>query len=100
MNDVNHKEIFFNRAEIKESERIICDNCFEQVIFHLKDQNNHEFSLNLSTALNCIVFAIQTGNLPRLPKSWLADADFVCSTSFADNESNCYSDYNFPRKRE
>ncbi len=100
MSDFNGKEIFFNRADIKKSERIVCDNCFEQIVFHLKDSNNHDFSLGLSTVLSCIVFAIQTGNLPKLPQSWLADADFAYNTYFSEDEKNCYSDYNFPRRRE
>ena len=100
MNDEKCKEIFFNRAQVETAEDIQCSNCFEQVIFHLKDTNDRDFSLGLSTVMSCLVFAIQTGNLPKLPQSWLSDVDFVCGTSFADDENNYYSDYNFPRKRD
>lgn len=99
MNDIN-KEVFFNRADLNKAEQTYCDNCFEQVVFYLRDSRNREFSLGLSTVLECLVFAIQKGNLPKLPLSWISDADFVCNTSFAEDERNSYSDYNFPRKRE
>ena len=94
------KEIFFNRADVKKAERLHCDNCFDQVVFHLRDSSDREFSLGLSNVLECLVFAIQTGSLPKLPLSWLADADAVCETFYAEDERNFYSDYNFPRKRE
>ncbi len=94
-----NKEIFFNRADIKEAERIHCDNCFEQIVFHLRDSQDREFSLGLSTVIECLVFAIQTGNLPKLPLSWLSDADIVCDTFYAEDERNVYSDCNFPRKK-
>lgn len=100
MNSKKCKEILLNRAATKEAEKMHCDNCFEQVVFHLRDSNGCDFSLGLSTILECLVFAIQKGNLPKLPQSWLADADFVCNTSFSDNKKNYYSDCNFPRKRK
>lgn len=100
MDNKKCEEIFFNRAQLEEAERMHCDSCFEQVVFHLKDVNGSDFSLGLSTVLNCLVFAIQAGNLPKLPQSWLADADFACNTSFSDDEKACYPDHNFPRKRE
>lgn len=30
------KEIFFNRAEVEDAERVICDNCFEHEVFYLR----------------------------------------------------------------
>lgn len=92
MDNVDKKEIFFNRAEVKEAERIYCDNCFENVVFLLKD-NDHEFSIGLSTVLECLIFAIQQGELPKLPQSWLSCADIVCDTKFSFNEEFCYHDY-------
>ena len=70
MNDNNNKEIFFNRAEVENAEKIYCENCFEQVVFMLKDKD-HEFSMGLSTVLECLKFAIENGELPKLPLSWV-----------------------------
>lgn len=94
-----HKEIFFNRAEAEGAERIHCDKCFEQVVFMLRDKD-HEFSLGLTTVLECLAFAIKNGDLPKLPQSWLSDADTVCETKFSFDEEICYHDYNGARKRE
>ena len=66
-----NKEIFFNRAEIENAEHICCDNCFEQVVFLLKDKD-HEFSMGLNTILDCLAFAIESGDLPKLPLSWVS----------------------------
>lgn len=68
------KDVFFTRAEVEEAERIHCDNCFEQVVFQLRDKD-HEFSMGLSTMLNCIKFAIQNGDLPKLPQSWVSSVE-------------------------
>lgn len=74
-------------------ERVSCDNCNESVIFHFKDSNQNDYALGLSTVLGCITFAIQCGDLPKLPMNWLADADFICGTGYANDNRNCYSDY-------
>lgn len=95
----NHKEIFFTRAEMKEAERICCDNCFEQVIFMMRDKE-HEFSIGLATVLECITFAIKNGDLPKLPQSWLSDIDSIYNTDYAYDNDISYFDSNFPRKRE
>lgn len=94
-----HKEIFFTRAEMENAERICCDNCFEQVIFMMRDRE-HEFSIGLTTVLECLIFAVRNGDLPKLPQSWLSDVDTVCNTAYASDEDISYFDNNFPRKRE
>lgn len=93
-----HKEIFFTRAEMENAERICCDNCFEQVIFMMRDRE-HEFSIGLTTVLECLIFAVRNGDLPKLPQSWLSDVDTVCNTAYASDEDISYFDNNFPRKR-
>lgn len=65
-----NKDVFFNRAEVKNAERTNCENCFEPLVFLLKDKD-HEFSMGLSTVLNCLAFAIENGDLPKLPLSWV-----------------------------
>lgn len=74
-------------------ERVGCDNCDESVIFHFKDSQGNDIAMGLSTVLGCITFAIQCGDLPKLPMSWLADADSICGTEYANDNRNCYSDY-------
>ena len=69
---MSNKDIFFNRAEIENAESIACENCFEDIVFYLKDSNSHEFSMGLSTVLECLKFAIEHGDLPKLPLSWIS----------------------------
>lgn len=90
------KKTFFNRAKINNAERIHCENCFEQVVFNLRDKD-HEFSMGLSTVLECLAFAVKNGDLPKLPQSWLSYADIVCETNFSFDEDICYYDYNSDR---
>lgn len=84
------KEIFFNRAEVENSEQVICDNCFEHMVFFLRDSQNREFSLGLMTVLECVAFAISKGELPKLPNSWLYDIDHVYGTDFSNREDISY----------
>lgn len=99
MDNLNHKEIFFNRAEVRDAERMFCDNCFERTIFHLRDKD-HDFSLGLSTVLECLMFAVKNGDLPKLPRSWAAKIDRVGDTNFRFDEDVCYFDYNELKRRE
>ncbi|MDO5759468.1 MAG: hypothetical protein Q4Q06_00415 [Bacteroidota bacterium] len=93
MEDSKIKEIFFNRAEVEQAERIVCDNCFEHMVFMLRDSQQHEFSIGLNTILQCLVSAVRTGDLPKLPRSWLNDIDNVYGTSFSFDEELSYYDY-------
>ncbi len=97
MEDKTCKEIFFTRAEIKDAERICCDRCFEQVVFALKDKD-HEFSIGLTTVLECLEFAISQGELPKLPRSWCSDVEAALSVSFDDEIS--YYDYETFKERQ
>lgn len=72
--NINHKEIFFNRAEVEAAEKVCCENCFENVVFLLKDKN-HEFSMGLSEILKCLKFAETEGEIPPIPPSWWLDVD-------------------------
>lgn len=87
MNQNENKEVFFNRAEVKKAEHICCENCFENVIFLLKDKE-HEFSMGLSTVLECLKFAIENGDLPKLPLSWvnLVYGNNISEISYYDEE--------------
>lgn len=86
------KEIFFNRADVEETERVVCDNCFEHMVFMLRDNQQHEFSVGLSTILECLTYAIGTEDLPKLPLSWLDAVDHVYNTAFSDNKNISYYD--------
>ena len=92
MDEMNQKDIFFNRAELEMAERVYCDNCFEHVVFMLRDKD-HEFSMGLITVMQCLAFAIENGDLPKLPQSWLADVDFALNTKFNFNENICNLNY-------
>lgn len=87
MNQDTNKEIFFNRAEVEKAQQISCDNCFENVVFLLKD-NQHEFSMGLSSVLECLAFAIKNGDLPKLPLSWVNSVygDSISEISYYDGE--------------
>lgn len=98
MEEKELKEIFFNRAEVENAEQIVCDNCFEEIVYMLRDSHGQEFSLGLTTVLECIAFAISEGNLPKLPISWLSDVDHAYGTAFSENEEIHYSDNRFLRE--
>lgn len=46
-----------------------CDVCEEALMFAMRD-NFHEFSLPLSTVLECFRIAEQQGEVPELPMEW------------------------------
>ncbi len=95
----NRKEIFSNRAEVKDAEETLCESCCERVVFHLKDKD-HEFSMGLSTVWQCLAFAVKNGDLPKLPRRWVSMVDDIYGTSFSFDDDICYHDYNFREKRE
>ena len=53
-------------------EKSTCENCFESLLFHLKD-STHEFTIGLIDVLKCIKFAEEEGSLPELPPEWWID---------------------------
>ena len=88
------KEIFFNRAEVEKAEH----NCFDPVVFMLKDKE-HEFSIGLETILKCLFFAVEKGDLPKLPSSWLKQVHQYYRTTLANEEDICYYDYEYYNKK-
>ncbi|MDO4831246.1 MAG: hypothetical protein Q4A46_07200 [Clostridia bacterium] len=93
MKQEKNKNTIINNAYVKNSEKIICDNCSEHILFLLSDSKNNEFSVGLTTMLECVAFAIQKGDLPKLPSSWLKNIDDVYSTSFSFDKDISYDDY-------
>ncbi len=99
MNIDELKGIFFSRAEVEDSEKITCDSCFEHIVFMLRDSQDREFSVGLGTILDCLAFAIDNGDLPKLPVSWLSDVDNVYRTGFSENKNISYYDEETYKKR-
>lgn len=59
-----------DRAELTDDvQQMMCDNCFEEYLFKLKDKN-HEFVIGLTDVLKCIEFAESEGAVPELPAEW------------------------------
>ncbi|GHV09415.1 hypothetical protein FACS1894217_13680 [Clostridia bacterium] len=72
--DINHDKILANRAGVYSAEYATCDNCNETVLFAFRDSKGNEFSIGLSTVLDCVAFAIMNGDLPKLPVEWCRTA--------------------------
>lgn len=71
MKPQDHQAILENRAALEGKTRDpICDQCDELAIFALRDNNNNEFSLNLSTILECLKFAENEGIVPPIDEGW------------------------------
>lgn len=68
---MRHDDILRNRAHLtKESgDTTSCQSCGSEVIFALRD-NHHEFSMSLSTLLQCLHFAEQEGLIPPVDTMW------------------------------
>lgn len=96
MENIENKEIFFNRAEAVDAEKMYCENCCEKAVFLLKDKD-HEFSMGLTTVLQCLEFAIENGVLPKLPNSWVGAVERAYNLEFDDSVQ--YSDYEFQKER-
>lgn len=43
--------------------------CLEELVFAMED-NQHQFSLGLSTVLRCLAIAEHEGYVPKLPYDW------------------------------
>ena len=91
MDTNNHHEMNERRAVLEEAEEMVCDQCDERVIFHLRDRE-HEFTMGLSTVLQCLMFAIEQGDLPKLPLSWCTDVDLAYDTGCSEDERYFYVD--------
>lgn len=98
MDTTNHQEMNDHRANLESAEEIACENCCEAVIFHLRDKEN-EFTVGLSTVLECLMFAIESGDLPKISHGWLADADKVCGTSFSAHDNLSYPDESYWKRK-
>lgn len=58
------------KAELMNNvDKILCDNCFEKYLFHLKNLTG-EFTVGLTDILKCLAFAEKEGAVPPLPPQW------------------------------
>lgn len=65
---VDHKSILENRADLGSPEaQDFSDG--EELVFALQDRH-HQFSLGLTTILQCVRLAEQEGGVPALPEEW------------------------------
>jgi len=64
---MDDEQIYNNRALLKDCTDYEC--CDEELVFAMKD-NYHEFSLGLSTVLECVAMAEKEGYLPKFPEGW------------------------------
>lgn len=74
MDKNNHKQALSNKATITAGEKVSCENCSEKLLFHLHD-NFHEFTLGMTTILQCLRFAEDKGAVPKLPSEWWIAAE-------------------------
>lgn len=67
------EEIYNNRATLTKTnnhqDTTDRECCNEELVFALQDKY-HQFSVGLSTILNCLYIAEQEGYVPKLPESW------------------------------
>ena len=89
---MNHENVFFNRAKVENAESINCDNCFESLVFALRDSEGRKFTVGLTTMLECLKFAISQGELPKLPYTWGMKVDSRYDTRMAHEPNICYDD--------
>lgn len=69
--DITSRKTYNNRAKTN-GKTIDCTDyecCNEELIFSMKDKK-HQFSLGLSTVLECLMIAEKKGYVPSLPPEW------------------------------
>lgn len=74
---MTEKEIYANRAKANlnkdgtpiRTDNTSCQVCDETMVFAMRD-NYHEFSIGLSTILECLQAAEAEGFVPPLPAEW------------------------------
>lgn len=68
---MNHDEILNNRAVQSQpgGDQVSSDCCGSDVVFALRDKH-HDFSMSLSTLLQCLRFAEENGAVPPLEPAW------------------------------
>ncbi|MHB0818499.1 hypothetical protein ACYCFK_09485 [Stutzerimonas stutzeri] len=73
---MDHEKVLQNRASLASDEVSATEGqcCANYLIFALKDKH-HEFSLGITTVLECLRFAESQGAIPELPDEWWIAVD-------------------------
>ena len=68
---LNQTEMFLKNPAELTGEALVepCVNCSETIYFALQD-NERTFSIGLQTVLQCLRFAEEQGEVPKLPQEW------------------------------
>lgn len=80
---MNHESILDNRATRTDEapKKSHCEVCDEMLVFGLKDRH-HTFSLGLTTVLECLRAAEQSGYVPPLSTGWWVSLDQMYHLKF------------------
>lgn len=70
-------KVYNNRAGLRSdcSQASDCTDllcCPEELVFAMKD-NYHQFSIGLSTIIQCLAIAERDGHIPKIPADWWND---------------------------
>ena len=70
----DHDAILNNNATLQDGETPYTDNrefecCEDEVLFAMRDKH-HEFSIGLSTIIQCLKISEKEGYVPKLPYHW------------------------------
>lgn len=68
---MNHEEVLDNRAQLSGVPATDqgAHHCAHHLLFALRDKH-HDFSLDVTTVLQCLQFAQDEGAVPALPDDW------------------------------
>jgi len=70
---------------LKSNTQQFCDNCSDNIIFELHSKNNNiPVHIGIKTILECLAVAIEQGELPKLPSTWVQDSCSLHSMEFPD----------------
>lgn len=74
---MNHDEILINRVKFDQDGHDLaaenhCECCGEPLLFALQDKE-HQFSMGITTVLQCLRLAEQRGFVPKLSMQWWFD---------------------------
>jgi len=84
-----------NLTGVESKERIFCRKRSEQVFFDLRNERNKKITVELTDVLECLVFAIEQGELSQLPRSWCSEIESRFNVKFGKDVF--YHDYNEER---
>ncbi|WP_437559496.1 hypothetical protein [Acidithiobacillus sulfuriphilus] len=69
LDKMDHEAILENPAKFRPDEQGESLATMEEIVFALRDRH-HEFSMDLTTLLQCLRLAEREGGVPELSKTW------------------------------